>query len=64
LIDLALKNGAIGARLMGAGTGGNLLVYCKPNKEQIVSQELEKEGAKIIPFSFDFTGLQTWEAEE
>lgn len=64
LINLALKNGAIGARLMGAGTGGNLLIYCKPNKEQIVAKKLEEEGAKIIPFSFDFTGLQTWEAEE
>jgi D-glycero-alpha-D-manno-heptose-7-phosphate kinase len=64
LIDLALKNGAIGARLMGAGTGGNLLIYCKPNNEQIVAKKLEEEGAKIIPFSFDFTGLQTWEAEE
>jgi D-glycero-alpha-D-manno-heptose-7-phosphate kinase len=64
LIDLSLKNGAIGARLMGAGTGGNLLIYCKPNKEQVVAKKLEEEGAKIIPFSFDFTGLQTWEAEE
>lgn len=64
LIDLSLRNGAIGARLMGAGTGGNLLIYCKPNREQIVSQSLEEEGAKIIPFSFDFTGLQTWEVKE
>jgi D-glycero-alpha-D-manno-heptose-7-phosphate kinase len=64
LIDLSLRNGAIGARLMGAGTGGNLLIYCKPNKEQIVAKKLEEEGAKIIPFSFDFTGLKTWEANE
>lgn len=64
LIDLSLKNGAIGARLMGAGTGGNLLIYCKPNKEQIVAKKLEAEGAKIIPFSFDFTGLQTWEVND
>jgi len=64
LVETALKNGAIGARLMGAGTGGHLLVYCKSNKEQIVSQKLEEKGAKIIPFSFDFTGLQTWEVEE
>lgn len=64
LIDTALDNGAIGARLMGAGGGGHLLVYCKSNTEQIVSQELEKSGAKVIPFSFDFTGLKTWEVAE
>lgn len=63
LIRTCLENGAIGARLMGAGGGGHILVYCKPNKEQIVSQKLIKKGAKIIPFSFDFTGLQTWEVE-
>lgn len=63
-IDISLKNGAIGARLMGAGGGGHLLIYCKPNKEQIVSQKLEEAGAKIIPFSFDFTGLQTWEVKD
>jgi len=64
LVETALKNGAIGARLMGAGTGGHLLVYCKSNKEQIVAQKLEEKGAKIIPFSFDFTGLQTWEVND
>ncbi len=64
LIDIALKSGAIGARLMGAGGGGHLLIYCHPNKEQIVAKELEEKGAKIVPFSFDFTGLQTWEVGE
>ncbi|VVB83105.1 Galactokinase [uncultured archaeon] len=64
LIDLALDHGAIGARLMGAGGGGHLLVYCNSNTEQIVSQELETSGAKVIPFSFDFTGLKTWEVNE
>ncbi len=64
LVETALKNGAVGARLMGAGTGGHLLVYCKSNKEQIVAQKLEEKGAKIIPFSFDFTGLQTWEVND
>jgi D-glycero-alpha-D-manno-heptose-7-phosphate kinase len=64
LIGTALDNGAIGARLMGAGGGGHLLVYCRPNTEQIVAQELETAGARVIPFSFDFTGLKTWEASE
>jgi D-glycero-alpha-D-manno-heptose-7-phosphate kinase len=64
LIETALDNGAIGARLMGAGGGGHLLVYCNSNTEQIVAQELEAVGAKVIPFSFDFSGLKTWEIDE
>jgi len=64
LVETALKNGAIGARLMGAGGGGHLLIYCDSNKEQIVAEKIEKMGAKILPFSFDFTGLQTWEVNE
>jgi len=64
LVETALKNGAIGARLMGAGGGGHLLIYCNSNKEQIVAEKIEKMGAKIIFFSFDFTGLQTWEVNE
>jgi D-glycero-alpha-D-manno-heptose-7-phosphate kinase len=64
LIETALDHGAIGARLMGAGGGGHLLVYCNSNTEQIVAQELEATGAKVIPFSFDFSGLKTWEVNE
>ena len=64
LIGTALDHGAIGARLMGAGGGGHILAYCNPNTEQIVSQELENAGAKVIPFSFDFSGLKVWEADE
>ena len=64
LVNIALENGAIGGRLMGAGGGGHLLFYCNSNKEQIIKQKLEEKGAKSIDFSFDFKGLQTWEIEE
>ncbi len=64
LINIGLKNGAIGGRLMGAGGGGHLLFYCNSNTEQIVRKEIEKAGAKVLNFGFDFKGLQTWEAEK
>jgi len=60
---VALKNGALGGRLMGAGGGGHMLFYCYPNKEQVVREKLEGLGAKVLDFSFDFKGLQTWEVE-
>ena len=64
LIEESLSNGAIGARLMGAGGGGHLLIYCEPDKEHKVREILTERGAKPIDFSFDFQGLQVWETEE
>ncbi|MBI5061144.1 MAG: GHMP kinase [Candidatus Aenigmarchaeota archaeon] len=61
LYALARKHGAIGGKITGAGGGGFMLFLCEPNKEQIVSEQLEKAGAKTMDFAFDFDGLQTWE---
>jgi|AP95_1055475.scaffolds.fasta_scaffold26371_2 D-glycero-alpha-D-manno-heptose-7-phosphate kinase len=64
LIEEALNSGAIGARLMGAGGGGHLLIYCNPDEEHKVREVLNVRGAKAVDFSFDFSGLQVWEVEE
>ena len=64
LIEEALENGATGARLMGAGGGGHLLIYCEPDQEHKVKELLIERGAKPLDFSFDFQGLQVWEVEE
>jgi D-glycero-alpha-D-manno-heptose-7-phosphate kinase len=64
LRQIAIKNGAIGARNMGAGRGGHMIFLCEPNKEHIVAKKLEQAGAKIIDFTFDFDGLVTWETKK
>ncbi|MBS1266202.1 MAG: hypothetical protein MAG795_00169 [Candidatus Woesearchaeota archaeon] len=61
LYSLARKHGALGGKVSGAGGGGHAVFYCKPNTEQIVARKLRKAGAKVINFSFDFKGLQSWE---
>ncbi len=61
IYDLAIKNGALGGKVSGAGGGGFMFFLCEPNKEHIVTAALEKIGAKPINFVFDFEGLQTWE---
>jgi D-glycero-alpha-D-manno-heptose-7-phosphate kinase len=59
MYDLARKNGAIGGKVVGAGGGGFLLLYCPGNKSVLVSAMakaglepmwffFEKEGAKIV----------------
>lgn len=64
LYDIGRKNGVMGGKILGAGGGGYLLLYCKFDKKHIIARELEKNGGKIIDFGFEPTGLQTWEVKE
>ena len=54
--NLALMNGAIGGKLVGAGGGGFLLFYTeKPTKLRSV---LKKTKLKEVRFKFDFEGVK------
>jgi D-glycero-alpha-D-manno-heptose-7-phosphate kinase len=61
LYDTARKHGALGGKILGAGGGGYLLLYCEFDKKHIVAEELEKLGGQVVEFTFDHHGLQTWE---
>jgi D-glycero-alpha-D-manno-heptose-7-phosphate kinase len=64
LYHIARKSGAIGGKLLGAGGGGYLLLLCEFDRWHKVAESLEVAGGKVINFSFDFRGLQTWEVNE
>ncbi|MDI6856040.1 MAG: GHMP kinase [Candidatus Thermoplasmatota archaeon] len=61
LYEIARRNGALGGKILGAGGGGYLLLYCKFDKKHIIAEELERRGGKVVDFSFEPQGLQTWE---
>ena len=54
---LALENGAVGGKLIGAGGGGFLLFYAedKPRLRRAMAQE----GLREVRFRFDFEGTRT-----
>ena len=54
------KFGVLGGKLLGAGGGEHLLLFCEPDKKFQVIQEMEKIGSKIINFNFNPYGLQVW----
>ena len=60
LFDAVKAKGAIGGKACGAGGGGCLVFYSRPDCEHTVRRELEQAGVKIIDFNFDFRGLQMW----
>ena len=54
--DFAMKNGAIGGKIVGAGGGGFLLFYSEtPSK---LRSALKKANLKEVRFKFDFEGVK------
>jgi len=60
MYELAKKNGALGGKLLGAGGGGFLLLFCQSNKKRAVREKLEEMGCQFAPFSFVDEGLTAW----
>ena len=52
--DAALKNGALGGKLIGAGGGGFLMFYAHDNMK--LRHAMAHEGLKEVRFKFDFEG--------
>ena len=52
----ALKAGALGGKLLGAGGGGFLLFYCEKEKQEVLKTALE--DLMLVPFSFENEGAQ------
>ncbi|TMC60781.1 MAG: GHMP kinase [Chloroflexi bacterium] len=60
LYEIARDAGAIGGKLLGAGGGGYLLLFCPFERKHIIAAELEEAGAQPVDFAFEEHGLQTW----
>ncbi|RME17437.1 MAG: galactokinase [Bdellovibrio sp.] len=52
----ALKNGAIGGKLIGAGGGGFLMFYTEDNKR--LRKAMREKGLSEVRFRFDFEGAK------
>ncbi len=52
IYESALKYGAIGGKLTGAGGGGHILLYCESNKQKRLIKKMETLGLKRISFHF------------
>ena len=55
------KAGAMGGKILGAGGGGYMLLFCEFDKKHLVAKRVEQIGGQVVPFRFEHNGLQTWE---
>jgi D-glycero-alpha-D-manno-heptose-7-phosphate kinase len=60
IYESAVRAGATGGKISGAGGGGFMFYYCPGNTRFNVITELKKFGGTIQPFQFTKSGLKTW----
>ncbi|NDC42517.1 MAG: dehydrogenase, partial [Chitinophagia bacterium] len=61
LYDAALKAGATGGKISGAGGGGFMMFYCPGNTRFAVKRTLQSIGGEFRPYQFTERGLVTWQ---
>jgi D-glycero-alpha-D-manno-heptose-7-phosphate kinase len=64
MYEAALALGALGGKILGAGGGGYLLLYCPFRSKYRVAERLEAMGGQVVEFGFEFEGMQTWRVPE
>ena len=64
LYEEALKAGAMGGKLLGAGGGGFLLLYCPYNVRHKVAARMEQMGGQLTDWNFELRGAQSWVADD
>jgi D-glycero-alpha-D-manno-heptose-7-phosphate kinase len=60
----AIKHGALGGKVTGAGGGGYMLFYCPFQRKHQVANALIALGGQVTEFEFTPNGLTTWSMHE
>jgi D-glycero-alpha-D-manno-heptose-7-phosphate kinase len=60
--DVAMREGALGGKVTGAGGGGYILFYCDFTRQHRLAEALTRMGGVVTPFAFEPRGLTTWRA--
>lgn len=64
IYDLALRHGAWGGKLSGAG-GGGFMCFCVPFSKRLqLEAALIEAGVTVRPFSFTSQGVHAWSVDE
>jgi D-glycero-alpha-D-manno-heptose-7-phosphate kinase len=58
--DRARAAGALGGKLVGAGGGGYILLFCDFARRAQVAKAVQEAGGRVVDFALTMDGLQTW----
>lgn len=64
IYEEALKNGAVGGKLLGAGGGGYFLFYTHAENRINLINWIKQKGLIYTPFIFEQNGLKSWKVRE
>jgi D-glycero-alpha-D-manno-heptose-7-phosphate kinase len=56
----AREAGALGGKLVGAGGGGFILLFCDFARRAQVARAVQAAGGRVSEFSLEYAGLQSW----
>ncbi len=59
LYDLAIKSGALGGKVMGAGGGGYFMFYVPAERHLSFRKKMHEKGLNEMSWQFDFNGVNT-----
>ena len=60
LYERARAAGALGGKLVGAGGGGYILLFCDFQRRANVAKAVEDAGGRVVDFSLEPGGVRTW----
>jgi len=60
IYSAAMRAGASGGKISGAGGGGFMIFYCPDNSRQMVCDALHNFGGSMKPFTFSSQGMTAW----
>jgi D-glycero-alpha-D-manno-heptose-7-phosphate kinase len=64
IYENAIKNGAIGGKLLGAGGGGFFLFFVDPENRSSLISYLQDIGLRPTNFKFEPKGIQSWKVRD
>ncbi len=64
IYEVALQNGAVGGKVLGAGDGGHMLFFVEFQKRRILTKFFESKGYRTVSFNFDRNGVGSWKLRE
>ena len=63
-VDLALRSGALGGKVTGAGGGGHMIFICEFERRHVVADALLDLGLTVSEFTFTKHGVTTWKGQQ